>query len=136
MWDDLVAALTYTGLPFAHFGWSKAADMSACDHGVYAEDNEKALYANNAHAERVLEGTIDFYSREGTGAAKRNIEAALTLYKIPYRLNSIQYEEDTGFVHYEWVFEVLDRENVSAPMVDPDYEQFEDVTEELLYTHG
>lgn len=136
MWDDLIAALDHTGIPFAHYAWARDAEATAGEHGVYGEDNERSLYANNAHAEKVLEGTIDVFSRDGTGAAKRNVESALTLYNIPYRLNSIQYEEDTGFLHYEWVFQVLEPQAVIAPLEDPDRVQFEDEGEDLLYCYG
>lgn len=107
MWDNLLAALNSTGLPFAHFAWAKDAPETRQDHGVYAEDDELALYANNQHAERVLQGTVDYYTRDDSGTPKTTIEAALDLYAVPYRMESIQFEDDTGYIHYEWVFEVV-----------------------------
>lgn len=107
MWENLIQALDSTGFSFAHFGWAKGAKEARADHGVYAEDDELALYANNAHAERVLQGTIDYYTRDDSGTPKATIEAALDEYGVPHRLESIQFEDDTGFIHYEWVFEVV-----------------------------
>lgn len=112
MWEDLISALNATGLPFAHFAWSSTPSALAVinnDHGVYAEDDEIALYADNKRAEVVTQGTIDYFTRDDSGVPKRDIEAALDAHNVPYRLESIQFENDTGFIHYEWVFEVLKR---------------------------
>ena len=103
----LKQALDSTNLPFAHFGWAKNAAELRADHGVYAEDDELALFANNGHGERVEQGTIDYYTRDDSGTPKTTIEDALDSYGVPYYLSSIQFEDDTGFVHYEWVYEVL-----------------------------
>lgn len=35
------------------------------------------------------------------------VPAALEGIGAAYYLNSVQYEEDTGLLHYEWVFEVV-----------------------------
>lgn len=107
MLDNLQSALAYTELPFAHFAWAKTANVNSTDHGVWAEDNDIVLYANDGHSETITQGTIDYYTRTDDGAAKATIEAALESYNVMFRLESVQYEEDTGFIHYEWVFEEL-----------------------------
>ena len=110
MWEDLISALTETGLPFAHFAWTSTPGTGAevnRDHGVYAEDDEIALYAENKRAETVIEGTIDYFTRDDSGEPKRIIETALDNHNVPFRVESIQYEDDTGFIHYEWVFQVV-----------------------------
>lgn len=98
-------ALDSTGLPFAHFAWAKDATALRGDYGVWAEDGENALFADNKHAERVIEGTIDYYTRNDSGAPMAIIEAALDSVNIAWYLNSIQYEDDTGYIHYEWVWQ-------------------------------
>lgn len=102
--DELITALTETGYSFAHFGWSKAPDG---DYGVYAEDDQLALYADNKPVEKVLQGTIDYFTRDDSGKPMSVIEGKLEKYNVPYRMESIQFEPDTGYIHYEWVFEVL-----------------------------
>ena len=113
--DELVQALTATGYSFAHFGWSKAP---AGDYGVYAEDGANDLIAGDVHAERAIEGTVDYFTRaidvteEGAAApesipAKAVIESALTAARAAWYLSSIQFEQDTGYVHLEWVFQVM-----------------------------
>lgn len=128
--DELVQALNSTGYAFAHFGWSKAP---AGDYGVYAEEGANDLIANGQHVERVIRLTIDYFTRavdarvayaaqqDGvydtrSGAyswfsshpAKTAIENALDQVGAAWYLNSIQFENDTGYVHLEWVVEVLD----------------------------
>lgn len=102
MLDTLKAALAATGLPFAHFGWSKAP---AGDYGVWAEDGANDLHADNAHAEKLAEGTVDWFTRDDAMPAQPIIEAALTAAGCAWYLNSIQLEDDTGYIHLEWVFQ-------------------------------
>ena len=102
--DELVTALTNTGLSFAHFGWSHAP---AGDYGVYAEDGANDLEANNVHLERVIEGTVDYFTRDDSGTPKATIEAALNSCGAAWYLNSIQFENDTGYIHLEWVWQVM-----------------------------
>lgn len=102
MLDTLKAALAATGLPFAHFGWSNAP---AGDYGVWAEDGANDLHANNAHAEKITEGTVDWYTRDDAMPAQPSIEAALTAAGCAWHINSIQMEDNTGYIHLEWVFQ-------------------------------
>ena len=104
--QTLKDALTATGLPFAHFAWAKGAPELLGDHGVYAEDGANDLYSGDIHAEHVIEGTVDYYTRDGSGAPQTAIESALNNGQIAWYLNSIQFEEETGYIHYEWVFQV------------------------------
>lgn len=101
--DELKQALDDTGLPFAHFGWSKAPDG---DYGVYAEDWERVLTADNEHRETAIQGTVDYFTRDDSGAPKTAIEQALAGLVCSWRLESVQFENDTGYIHYEWVVEV------------------------------
>lgn len=100
---ELELALTLTGLPFAHFGWSRAPEG---DYGVFAEDGANDLTANNSHIERATEGTVDYFTRDATLAAQPTIETALESIGAAWYLNSVQFESDTGYIHLEWVFQV------------------------------
>lgn len=102
--DELINALAATGCQFAHFGWSRAPEG---DYGVYAEDGANDLEANNVHAERAVQGTVDYFTRDDSGAPQAAIEAALEGVPCAWYLNSVQFEEETGYIHYEWVFEVM-----------------------------
>lgn len=74
---------------------------------VWAEDSQgQAVHAGNCMYEQAIEGTIDLYTKEEFSKTFAKIQKALALKGISYRYNSTQYEEKTGFIHHEWVFEV------------------------------
>ena len=93
-------ALNATGYPFEHYGWSKAPDG---DYGVYAEDSGEDFVANDVHLERGTVGTVDLFTRDDTSAPRDAVEAVLNAAGASWYLNTIQFEEDTGYIHYEWV---------------------------------
>lgn len=74
---------------------------------VWQEDGANDLEANNIHAEKSVTGTTDLFTKQEFDPWKEQFEAALDAAGIAWYLNSIQYEEDTGFLHYEWVWEVM-----------------------------
>lgn len=93
------AALDTTGLQFAHYAWVE----HPAEFGVYAEDAGRDFEADDLHAERGTSGTIDYFTRNDDGSIRETIEDALQGV-CGFRLNSIQYENDTGYIHYEWEF--------------------------------
>ena len=103
MLSDLVQALNATSLRFAHFGWSKAPNG---DFGVYAEEGLNMLRGSNVSGERAVRVSIDWYTRNPSSSAPGDIEAALDGIPCAWYLNSVLLEEDTGYIHYEWVAEV------------------------------
>lgn len=87
----------------------QAPDGTVGDYLVWAEDSAgHTLHANNRLAHQSIEGTIDLYTQEEFSPLRLRVQRALSLMEIAYRLSSVQYEEDTGYIHYEWVFEVDD----------------------------
>lgn len=102
--DEVITILTAQGFLFAHHGWSHAPSG---DYGVWAEDGSNDLEADNHHGEHATAGTLDYFTRDDTGAPKAAIEAALEAGNVAWYLNTIQFEDDTGYIHYEWVVEWL-----------------------------
>lgn len=96
-----------TPLRFAHFAWSSAP---AGDYGVYAEDGSDQFQASNRYAESVTTGSVDWFTRGDDGTAKDLIEGLFKELQdancFAWYLNTIQYENDTHFLHYEWIVEV------------------------------
>lgn len=75
---------------------------------VWAEDSEgSSLEADNKKAEYSVQGTIDYYTKSDMDETVDKIQAALTAACILFYLNSVQYEDDTELIHYEWVWEVI-----------------------------
>lgn len=96
---DLVTALTGTGYQFAHHAWSKAPSG---DYGTYSEYSGEDLRADEKHVERGTEVYINYFTRDDTSTPRTMIETALNNLNVPWYLNTIQYENDTGYIHYEW----------------------------------
>ena len=73
---------------------------------VWAEDGE----GNSGHADnkknQVIQGTIDYFTKDDADPVVEEIQEALELYEISYKLNSVQYEDETEYIHYEWSWEV------------------------------
>ena len=61
----------------------------------------------SAVAERAMRGTTDFFTKLDSDPWAAAFEKSMTESGIAWYLNTIQYEPDTGFRHYEWVWEVL-----------------------------
>ncbi len=53
-------------------------------------------------------GATDLFTKQEFDPWKEAFEKSLDENGITWYLNSIQYEEETGFFHYEWYWEVLD----------------------------
>lgn len=96
----LETALAETGYPFAHFAWSHAP---APPYGTWQEYGARDLIANGRHAEKAMAYAVDLYTRDDGTTPRRTVEAALAGLDAPWRLNSLQFEPDTGLIHYEWV---------------------------------
>lgn len=102
--DELARLLENTGI-FTHFWWDRPP---ACgDYGVYAENGANDLEADGRHIERATSGTIDLFCRSDESENPASVESILESVECcAWYLTSIQYEEETGLVHYEWAFEV------------------------------
>ena len=74
---------------------------------VWAEDGEAdSVWADGQMKEQAITGTIDYFTKLEYDPNFKNIQDALNAIGISYRLNSIQYEILTKYIHYEWVFEI------------------------------
>lgn len=75
---------------------------------VWQEDGQTSLMANGKHTEKAITGTTDLFTKQEFDPWKQEFENALDLDDcICWRLKSVQFEEDTGFYHYEWAWEVI-----------------------------
>lgn len=75
---------------------------------VWQEDGEHPLYADSCRGERVVTGTTDLFTKQEFDPWADAFSSALdSASGICWRLESVQFEEETGFWHYEWVWEVL-----------------------------
>ena len=87
-------------------GHYKAID-STDKYIVWAENGSgNPIRADNRCIQQVIRGTIDYFTKEENDANVDNIQEALDDAEIFYRLESVQYENETAFIHYVWIWEV------------------------------
>ncbi len=75
---------------------------------VWAEDGEAgSVNANDEKEDQVIQGTIDYFTKTEFDPNFELIQDKLNSANLSWRLNSIQYEEETSFIHYEWTWEMI-----------------------------
>lgn len=75
---------------------------------VYAEESEgSSQESDNKKTEQSIQGTIDYFTKTEWDEFSDQIQTVLADAKISFYLNSVQFEEETGYTHYEWVWEVF-----------------------------
>ena len=74
---------------------------------VWAEDLEgNSLHTDNKKKIPVIQGSVDYFTKQEFDSKVDEIQKALSDAGISFYLNSSQYEEETGYIHYDWIFEV------------------------------
>lgn len=86
---------------------SHAEKMKSNRYFVWQEDGANDLEADGLHAERAVTGSTDLFTKQEFDPWKEQFEHALETSCILWSYNSFQYEEDTGFYHHEWYWEVI-----------------------------
>lgn len=74
---------------------------------VWAEDGAAAtVFANGRLQNQTITGTVDLFTRDLEHEPLAEAIPAALDGVCAWRLNSVQYEDDTGLLHMEWVWEV------------------------------
>lgn len=75
---------------------------------VWQEDGANDFEAGGIHAEKAVTGSTDLFTKQEFDPWRSAIEEAFDASGfVVWRLNSVQYEEETGFWHYGWDWEVF-----------------------------
>ena len=78
---------------------------------VWAEDGTgDTVFANGRKQCGAMTGTVDLFTRDRDGDPLIAAISDALNGICAWRLNSVQYEDDTGLLHVEWVWEVPDGE--------------------------
>lgn len=85
---------------------SHQARLKSDRYFVWQEEDADDLILNNRHAERRMIGTTDLFTKMEFDPWVEGIEKSFDDFGITWELNSIQYEPETGFTHYEWRWRV------------------------------
>lgn len=73
---------------------------------VWQEDGENALPGDGIHAERAVTGTSDLYTKIEFDPWVDALQASFDQSGIAWSLVDVEFEEDTGFYHWSWDWEV------------------------------
>lgn len=74
---------------------------------VWAEDMEaSALEADNYKAGQTIEGTVDYFTKDEDDPNIEAFQQAFNAAGFWWELNTVQYEDETKYIHYEWLFRV------------------------------
>lgn len=87
---------------------SHAQRLKSDRYFVWQEDGANDFTAGSVHAEKAVTGSTDLFTKQEFDPWKTKFEAALDAAPdIAWTTESVQYEEETGFFHHEWAWEVL-----------------------------
>jgi hypothetical protein len=102
--DSLKSALLSVLPEVYHY---QPEEVTSNQYIVWAEDSQSsASWADDKMQDQTIQGTVDYFTKTEYDANFELIQAALNAAGISFKLNSIQYENDTKYIHYEWIFEV------------------------------
>ena len=104
-YTTLVTKLKNTTIPFAEYAWDK---RPSGDYGVVALEFEAgALHGDDKKVARAFEGSVDLFMKGRDTVKIATVEGVLAeICDGCWSVNNIQYENETGLIHYEWVFQV------------------------------
>lgn len=86
---------------------SHGGRMKSDRYFVWQEDGSEDLNVDGIHGECAVTGSTDLFTKREFDPWKEKFEAALDACpEITWELNSIQFEEQTGYWHYEWIWSV------------------------------
>lgn len=108
----LQSKLQYVGAAFAtavtsSYHYFRPADTWPCL--VWQEDGEgESFHASNHKREQTIHGTTDYYTQTEYDPAIDAIQDTLENISAAWSLNSVQYEEATKLIHYEWEWNVAE----------------------------
>ena len=92
--------LTIQGIKLYHY---RKDDTTKAPYVVWAEHGGDIFGADNRRGEMTIEGTIDIYSKSEFDPLFDDVPNVLDGV-ANCRLNSVQYEDETKLIHYEYSF--------------------------------
>lgn len=99
------ALVSIDNLKVYHY-WRTNIEPPYC---IWQEDGEgDSFWDSNHQSEQVITGTIDYFTLIEFDNTVEKIQTVLnSIENCGWKLNSVSYEEDTNFIHFEWNFEIV-----------------------------
>lgn len=73
---------------------------------VWDEDGANDLGANNVHAEHAVSGTTELFTKREFDPWAKALGKSFDAHGVAWSYDGCTHEEDTGFYHHSWVWEV------------------------------
>jgi hypothetical protein len=101
--NDIATALLTVTNNVGHYEAFQKADK----YIVWAEDGQAdAVHGNNRMQSQTMTGTVDYFTLTENDPNVQKIQKAMSDAGIPWRLNSVQKEDNPSYIHFEWVWEI------------------------------
>ena len=68
------------------------------------DDTMASVLFGNKKEGQTIEGTIDYFTKDDDDSAPDAFQSAFNAAGFAWTLNQVQYEEETRYIHYEWLF--------------------------------
>lgn len=105
MYNDLLAALLLTTIPFAEYGWRTRPDS---DYGIISlEGDASSDDGDDEHINVAKEGSIDLFIRSGDNSKIDAVRSAIeSVCGSSFYESNRMYESANRVLHVEWVFQL------------------------------
>lgn len=79
-----------------------APEMKGANYGLWIEEAGNTLFADNVHGENSMSVSFHYFTKTEFDSVIDSIEAKFENLGLYYELISVQYEDATGYIHYDW----------------------------------
>ena len=77
---------------------------------IWAESGEAdSFHSDNRKSCQTIQGTVDLFTKTEFDPLLDDVQTALEGLGVAWYLSSVQYEDETNAIHYEWTWEVANR---------------------------
>lgn len=103
--EMLKAALV--GVTDKTYHFRRPAGGAKSGYIVFAETGESSdVWTNNVKAEQAIDVAVDYFTLKEMDPIVDAIQQALNSIRCGWRLEAVQYEEETNLIHYTWEVEM------------------------------
>lgn len=101
-----------------HHYFRPTGEVPSC---VWQEDREdNSFHTGNHKTEQAITGTVDYFTQTEFDTTLDTVQQTLEDIGAAWRIESVQYEESTKLIHYEWRWTVRTDREIPAPEPTPE----------------
>lgn len=104
MFEHLLDILNDSKIPFVAYRWDQAP-VTGPYGTAQIEGGADVVAGDGKILEQAVRASVDLYAPDPDSAYPKAVQDVLNG-EFAWTLNSVQYEEDTRIIHYEWLVEM------------------------------